>query len=148
MAIQLSKEDFDQLADILTRQQIWLMEPSRWAFTLDMLAGSPRKDDLQGSLDLAGNGRGAAVKMINKLATFGQDAPGRESLGVLINHLMREVGGGTGFDGGGSDSVDGAVDHRRGRGGRAARHRPSGHLSCVLDQGCTPTPISHTTEPG
>lgn len=60
----------------------------------DVFAGSQRKADLLGQLDLDGNPRGTAVRVIQGLATFGQDEPGRESLGVLLNKLIGYLGGG------------------------------------------------------
>ena len=53
---------------------------SRIDFVLDVLAGSPRKADLVGQLDLDGNPRGTAVRTIQRLMMFGQDRPGRGGL--------------------------------------------------------------------
>lgn len=94
MAIELSRADFDRLAGILSRQDIWRDVHGRWDFMTEVLAGSDRKDDLGGSLNLDGSVRGTAVRVIERLCTFGQDAPGRESIGVLVNRLIREVGAG------------------------------------------------------
>lgn len=94
MAIQLSQEDFDRLASILAQHGEWLGVRSRNDFMVDVLAGSPRSSDLLGQLDLDGTPRGTAVRTIQRLMTFGQDQPGREALGVLINKLIASRGGG------------------------------------------------------
>lgn len=88
MSIALSTEDFDRLVGILAAQEGWRTERGRLELVDDVLAGSPRKNDLLGSLDLGGAPRGCAIRLINKLTTFGQDQPGREVLGVLINKLL------------------------------------------------------------
>lgn len=64
---------------------------------IDVFAGSPRTDILT-QLDLDGAPLGTAVRVIDTLAKFGQDVPGRESLGVLINKLIGYLGGGAEAD--------------------------------------------------
>jgi len=94
MAIQLSQDDFDRLASILSQHGEWQGVRNRLDFMADVFAGSPRKADILGQLDLDGNPHGTAVRVIHRLATFGQDEPGRESLGVLINKAIAYLGGG------------------------------------------------------
>jgi len=94
MAIQLSQDDFDRLAGVLSQHGEWQAVRSRIDFVIDVLAGSPRKADLPGQLDLDGAPRGTAVRTIQRLTVFGQDQPGREALGVLINKLIGSRGGG------------------------------------------------------
>ena len=60
----------------------------------DVFAGSARKKDILPQIDLDGTPRSTAIRVIHRLATFGQDEPGRESLGVLINKLITYLGGG------------------------------------------------------
>ena len=98
MAIQLSQEDFDRLVQILAQQSDWRAERSRVDFIVDVLAGSPRKADLLGHFDLDGSPRGTAVRTIDRLMLFGQDEPGREALGVLINRLVANHGAGENAD--------------------------------------------------
>ena len=98
MAIQLSQADFDRLVQIVTQQGDWRTERSRVDFIVDVLAGSPRKADLLGQLDLDGTPRGTAVRTIDRLMHFGQDEPGREALGVLINRLAANYGAGEDAD--------------------------------------------------
>jgi hypothetical protein len=75
-------------------------------FLEDVFAGSPRKQDLLGLLDVSGTPRAAAVRLITRLTQFGQDEPGQESLGVLLNKLLDYVGGGGEAD---NADLDGTV---------------------------------------
>jgi V8-like Glu-specific endopeptidase len=94
MAIRLSSDDFDHLSRVLSEHNEWLAVRSRIDFMMDVLAGSPRNGDLLSQLDLDGTPRATAVRTIQRLITFGQDQPGREALGVLINKLIASRGGG------------------------------------------------------
>lgn len=98
MSIQLSQGDFDRLVGILSAQQEWRSETGRLDFMAEVFAGSPRQADILGTLNLGGAPRGAAVHVIVKLAGFGQDEAGRESLGVLVNKLLAYLGGGDDAD--------------------------------------------------
>jgi V8-like Glu-specific endopeptidase len=93
MSIQLSQSDFDQLVSILSAQQEWRSVQERLDFMSEVFAGSPRKADLLSGFNLDGRPRGVAVQVIERLAIFGQDEAGRESLGVLINKLLSCLGG-------------------------------------------------------
>ncbi|MCB0032958.1 MAG: trypsin-like peptidase domain-containing protein [Anaerolineales bacterium] len=94
MTINLSAADAAQLRDILMTMPDFRTEKSRWDFIDDMLSGSGREQDIKASLDLSGNARGAAVRLINRLTQFGQDEPGQEVLTRLINTLLEYIGGG------------------------------------------------------
>lgn len=94
MAIALSQDDFDRLADILSQRPDWRLPADRVAFMDDVFAGSSRRRDILTRLDLSGRPRAAAVSVITFLQDFGQDDPGRETLGVLINKLIASLGGG------------------------------------------------------
>lgn len=98
MAIRLSQADFDRLAGILGQHGEWQAVRSRIDFMIEVLAGSPRNVDLLGQLDLDGAPRAVAVRTVNRLMAFGQDQPGRETLGVLINKLIANRGGGDDAD--------------------------------------------------
>lgn len=98
MAIQLSQNDFDRLVGVFSQHGEWQSVRGRIDFMGDVFAGSPRKADLLTQLDLDGTQRGTAVRVIQRLATFGQDEPGRESLGLLINKLIAYLGGGDDAD--------------------------------------------------
>lgn len=95
MAIPLSQDDFDRLVDILSQHPDWRLPAERVAFMDDVFAGSSRRHDILTRLDLSGRPRVAAVSVITFLKDFGQDDPGRETLGVLINKLIASLGGGT-----------------------------------------------------
>lgn len=94
MAIQLSQDAFDRLVVILGQHGEWQSVRGRIDFVGDVFAGSPRKSDLLTQLDLDGTPRGTAVRVIERLTTFGQDTPGREALGLLVNKLIAYLGGG------------------------------------------------------
>ena len=98
MAIALSSEDFDRVADILGRHGDWQSVRTRIDLLRDVVAGSPRQADLLGQLDLDGSPHGTAVRVVWHFANFGQDEPGRESLGVLVNKLIAHLGGGEDAD--------------------------------------------------
>ncbi|MCL5999372.1 MAG: trypsin-like peptidase domain-containing protein [Chloroflexi bacterium] len=98
MAIKLSTPDFDRLVAILGAQPDFRTVQGRVDFMSDVFAGSTRRDDLLASLNLDGNPRGVAVRVIERLTTFGQDEPGREALGVLINKLLIYIGAGDDAD--------------------------------------------------
>ena len=98
MAIQLSQQDFDRLAGILTQHGEWQTVRTRNDFMVEVLAGSPRKADLRGRIELDGAPHNVAVRTIERLMSFGQDLPGRELLGVLINKLIASLGGGDDAD--------------------------------------------------
>jgi V8-like Glu-specific endopeptidase len=94
MAISLSNDDSNRIVEILIESGEWLTVQRRVDFVLDVFAGSQRQSSILGLLDLDGNPRSVAVRVITSLAQFGQDEPGRESLGVLINKLLAYLGGG------------------------------------------------------
>jgi V8-like Glu-specific endopeptidase len=98
MAIQLSREDFDRLVAILSHHGDWYTVGGRRDFVMDVFAGSPRQRDILANLEIDGTPRGTAVRVVDRLATFGQDEPGRESLGLLINKLIAYLGGGDDAD--------------------------------------------------
>ena len=94
MSISLNQPDFDQLVQIMSAHDDWLSVRGRLDFMAEVFAGSPRERDILGQLNLDGKPRGTAVRVISRLAQFGQDEAGRESLGVLINKLVAYMGGG------------------------------------------------------
>jgi V8-like Glu-specific endopeptidase len=98
MAIDLSREDFDRLTSILGTHGEWQSVRGRIDFMMDVFSGSPRKMDILAQLDLDGTPRGTAVRVIERLAAFGQDQAGRESLGVLVNKVIAYLGGGEDAD--------------------------------------------------
>ena len=95
--VHLTPADFDRLAGILAATSEFRSIQGRLDFLDDVFAGSPRKHDVLGLLNLDGAPRGVAVRVIARLTQFGQDEPGQETLGVLVNKLLAA------YSGGGSD---------------------------------------------
>ncbi|MCA9970698.1 MAG: hypothetical protein KC425_10810 [Anaerolineales bacterium] len=94
----LAPADFDRLAGLLAALPEFRASTRRIDFLDDVFAGSPRRADILGLLDLDGAPRGVAVRLIERLMRFGQDEPGRESLAVLVNKLLAYTGGGADAD--------------------------------------------------
>lgn len=86
--MQLEQGDFNRLVAIVQDLPEFRTEDRRWDLLDDVLAGSSRGQDVRGLLSLGGAPRAAAVRLVTRLATFGQDEPGREILGVLVNKLL------------------------------------------------------------
>lgn len=93
--IQLDAEDFDRLVGILAALPEFRSETSRIDFMDDAFAGSPRRTDILGLLDLGGTPRSAAVRVVTRLTQFGQDTEGREALAVLVDSLLTYLGEGS-----------------------------------------------------
>ena len=91
---QLTSTDSDQLATILATLPEFRSSSRRIDFLDDVFAGSTRQQDILSLIDVDGAPRGTAVRLINRLTNFGQDEPGQETLGVLINKLLTYVGSG------------------------------------------------------
>lgn len=98
MGIQLTKTDSDQLRGILEATPEWRTERGRIAFIDDLFEGSPRKADIVYRIDLGSTPRQTAGELIRFLTQFGQDEPGQETLGILINKLLSYTGGGQDAD--------------------------------------------------
>lgn len=95
---QLRSEDRSHLIDLLITRPEFRTEDRRDAFIEEMLAGSPRKNDIQGQIILSGPPRQFAGHLLNVLTQFGQDEPGQEVLGLLLNHLLTYLGSGSDAD--------------------------------------------------
>lgn len=95
---QLSQGDFDRLASLLANMPEFRTVNGRVDFLDDVFAGSPRKNDLLSLINLDGNPRGVAVRVITRLVQFGQDKAGQETLGVLVNKLLSYIGSGQDAD--------------------------------------------------
>ncbi|UCC52050.1 MAG: PQQ-like beta-propeller repeat protein, partial [Anaerolineaceae bacterium] len=93
--VQLSREDFDRLATILAQMPEFRSISSRSDFFLDVFIGTPMQERLMSMLNLDGSPRIVAVRAIAALTRFGQDKPGRETLGMLLNRLLDYMGGGS-----------------------------------------------------
>lgn len=96
--IVLSAEEFERLAGMLAALPEFRTAQGRLDLLDDVFAGSPRRADVLSLLNLDGAPRGVAVRVIARLTQFGQDEPGREALGVLVNKLLTYGGGGAEAD--------------------------------------------------
>jgi V8-like Glu-specific endopeptidase len=94
MTVNLSKEDFQRLVRILSGEPQWQSVSGRNALLLSAFAGSPRKADFLENIDRDGPPGQVATLALHSLLGFGQDEPGREVVGVLINQLIERRGGG------------------------------------------------------
>ncbi|MBE2197392.1 MAG: hypothetical protein IAE79_02200, partial [Anaerolinea sp.] len=90
---QLDAADRARLIDLLVARPEFRTEERRDAFIEEMLAGSPRKGHIQGQIILGGPPRQFAGHLLTVLTQFGQDEPGQEVLGLLLNHLLPYLGG-------------------------------------------------------
>ena len=96
--LHLLPADRDRLIRLFIARPEFRTEARRDAFLDDMLAGSPRKQDIQGQISLEGPPRQFASHLLTILTQFGQDEPGQEVLGLLLNHLLTYVGDGPDAD--------------------------------------------------
>lgn len=94
MSIKLIQDDFDRLVMILSTMPDFRTVQNRVDFVVDVFAGSSQRDTILTAINIDGNPRGVAVQVIDRLQSFGQDEPGRETLGVLINKMLSYIGGG------------------------------------------------------
>lgn len=90
--MHLEQPDFDRLVTLLSTWEGWQLPQDRAPFVREMFAGSPRRDSILGQIRLGSAPRADAVSFIMFLMDFGQDEPGRETLGVLINKLLSIFG--------------------------------------------------------
>lgn len=92
MSVTLSKQDFDQLIELMLTSNVVRNPLVAQTFIDSILVGSPREMDIASDITLGGNARTTAVNLIMKLCKFGQDMPGRESLVLLVDGLKPHVG--------------------------------------------------------
>ncbi|MFN2134869.1 MAG: trypsin-like peptidase domain-containing protein [Candidatus Promineifilaceae bacterium] len=93
--IGLNKSDFDRLVLILQELPEFATEGRRLDFLTEVFFDSPRKRDILGRFNVSGMPRSVAIRLVNWLIQFGQDKPGRETLGVLVYKLKdSSIGGG------------------------------------------------------
>jgi V8-like Glu-specific endopeptidase len=88
VAIQLSRDDFRRLVDILRQTHDFAIVRDRRRLVEAALEGSDRGPDLLAQLDLDGNPQQVAVEVVRRLAEFGHVAYGKEALGVLLNYIQ------------------------------------------------------------
>ncbi len=90
---QLDPTDRARLIDLLVARPEFRTADRRDAFIEEMLAGSPRKEHIRGQIIFDGTTRQFANQLVGVLTQFGQDEPGQEVLGLLLNHLLPYLGG-------------------------------------------------------
>lgn len=88
MTVALKAEEIQKLIGIMASFDEWRTEERRVAFIIDTLAGSPRAQDIMGQLDLGGTPRRAAIRVVDRLSSFGRVTPDKEALGVFINKMI------------------------------------------------------------
>lgn len=89
---QLDAADRARLIDLLVTRPEFRTADRRDAFIEEMLTGSPRKEHIRGQIIFDGTTRQFANQLVGVLTQFGQDEPGQEVLGLLLNHLLTYVG--------------------------------------------------------
>jgi S1-C subfamily serine protease len=98
MSISLTSQDFARVVEILGSLPDFRTVQARADLITDVFAGTPLANRIVTTLDLDGPPRSVAVRVIQRLQAFGQDEPGRETLGVLINKVLAYLGSGTEAD--------------------------------------------------
>ncbi|MFI9809536.1 hypothetical protein ACIHEJ_35285 [Streptomyces sp. NPDC052301] len=93
MSIALKQNDFERLVGIHGGMPDFRTVQGRMDFVTHVFAGTPRRHDLIASLNVDGTPRAVAVRFVDRLQAFGQDEPGRETLGVLVNKMLSYLGG-------------------------------------------------------
>jgi S1-C subfamily serine protease len=94
MTIGLSPDDFDKVVGVLSAMPNFQTVGDRVSFLTDVFAGAGSGMAVLTSLDVDGTPRAVAVRVVHRLQQYGQDEPGREALGVLINKMLAYRGGG------------------------------------------------------
>jgi S1-C subfamily serine protease len=94
MSLGLTSDDVDKVVSVLAGLPQFRAVQGRVDLLTDVFAGTPRGEDIIASLDLDGPPRSVAVRVVRQLQLFGQDEPGREALGVLINKALSYLGAG------------------------------------------------------
>lgn len=94
MSVSLAPQDFGRVVEILGSLPEFRTVQGRVDLLTDVFAGTPRGSDLSSTMDVDGTPRAVAVRVVQRLQQFGQDEPGRETLGVLINKMLAYLGGG------------------------------------------------------
>lgn len=94
MAVQLSQPEFQRLVRILQNQPDFGSPYDRQQMITMAFGNAGKADIIRGRLNMSGAPMGAAVELVNFLCKFGQISPGVEALGVLLQHLLSNMGAG------------------------------------------------------
>ena len=98
MTIQLHRDDFRRLVDVVQNLPAFGTVRDRRRLVAGALAGEPRAETILAGLDLDGPPRAVAVEVIRFLADFGQVASGREALWVFLEEILSDRGEGEDTD--------------------------------------------------
>lgn len=94
MTVELNRNDFQKLVDIVRNLPTFRTVDGRIELMLQTLRGSPRANDILSSLKFDGDARNVAVGVVDHLMNFGQVVRGREALGIFINQVLEYIGEG------------------------------------------------------
>lgn len=92
MTIQLDREDFQRLINVIERQPQFAAVRDRRRLLDAAFEGEPRGATVIANIDLDGNAHLVAVEVVTALLRFGQVAYGRSALGVFINEILGRIG--------------------------------------------------------
>ena len=84
--------ELERLILILQAQPQFADPHQRLSFLQGVFISSPRQQDILNLINVAGIPRSVAVQVVNRLIQFGQDKPGRQTLGLLISALLSGYG--------------------------------------------------------
>ena len=94
MAVQLTQPEFQRLVRILQNHPDFASSYDRQQLVAFAFGNAGKAEVIRGRLNMSGAPMGAAVELINFLSKFGQVSPGVEALGILLQHLIENTGGG------------------------------------------------------
>ena len=84
--------DIERLVAILQAQPQFADPHQRLAFLQEVFVSSPRWQDILSLINVAGYPRSVAMQLVTRLIQFGQDKPGRQTLGLLVSVLLSGYG--------------------------------------------------------
>ena len=94
LSVELSQPDFLRLTRIVQDLPEFALARDRYRLMANTLSGVERANVMLGRIDFDGTAMGVAVEVVRFLSGFGQVAPGKEALGVFLEQLLQNTGGG------------------------------------------------------
>lgn len=98
MTVELTQPDFQALVKLVQTQNEFGSSRDRRRFIANAIEGFDKSNTILSRIDFDGNSMGVATELIRFLINFGQVAPGREALGVFLDHLLANIGFGENAD--------------------------------------------------
>ncbi len=98
MTIILTPPEFKRLTSIVQDLPEFVGSKERRRLVQGALAGVTRANMMLGRIDFDGTPMGVATEVIRFLMSFGQIAPGQEALGVFLDYVLVNTGGGDDAD--------------------------------------------------